>query len=85
MGPAYMNIKYGLLHKKDHLMLNEEGADPDFTVTTGNQLYTNIKLPKLVQDRVAWRGVASRPQNGPQQPESVGLMDCGRKKTKTSS
>ena len=29
---------------------------------TGNQLYI-----KLVQDRVTWRSVASRPQNGPQQ------------------
>ena len=32
---------------------------------TGNHLYTNIKL---AQFRVTWRSVASRPQNGPQQP-----------------
>ena len=37
----------------------------DIKEWTGNQLYTNIKL---AQDRVTWRSVASRPQNGPQQP-----------------
>ena len=37
----------------------------DIREWTGNQLYTNIML---AQDRVAWRGMASRPQNGPQQP-----------------
>ena len=37
----------------------------DIKEWTGNQLYTNIKL---ALDRVTWRRVASRPQNGPQQP-----------------
>ena len=37
----------------------------DIKKWTGNQLYTNIKL---AQDRVTWRIVASRHQNGPQQP-----------------
>ena len=37
----------------------------DIKERTGNQLYTNIKL---AQDRVTWRSVASRHQNGPQQP-----------------
>ena len=35
----------------------------DMREWTGNQLYKNIK-----QDHVTWRSVASRPQNGPQQP-----------------
>ena len=37
----------------------------DIKEWTGHQLYTNIKL---AQDHVTWRSVASRPQNGPQQP-----------------
>ena len=41
----------------------------DINEWTGNQLYTNIKL---AQDRVTWRSVASRSQNGPQQPEWQG-------------
>ena len=37
----------------------------DIREWTGKQLHSNIKL---AQERVTWRSMASRPQNGPQQP-----------------